>query len=37
MGCSISQASASVLHELMVGKTIDEAMSRVDAFAEMIS
>jgi nitrogen fixation NifU-like protein len=37
MGCSISQASASVLHELMVGKTVDDALSRVDAFAEMIS
>ncbi|TYL55817.1 SUF system NifU family Fe-S cluster assembly protein [Nocardioides sp. BGMRC 2183] len=27
VGCSISQASASVLHELLVGKTIDEAMN----------
>ncbi|WP_141013215.1 Fe-S cluster assembly sulfur transfer protein SufU [Nocardioides sambongensis] len=26
VGCSISQASASVLHELLVGKTVDEAM-----------
>lgn len=26
LGCSISQASASVLHELLVGKSIDEAM-----------
>lgn len=25
VGCSISQASASVLHDLLVGKTIDEA------------
>jgi nitrogen fixation protein NifU and related proteins len=37
MGCSISQASTSVLHELMTGKTIDQAMSTVDAFTEMIS
>ena len=37
MGCSISQASASVLHELMVGRTITEALSTVDRFAEMIS
>ena len=37
MGCSISQASASVLHELMTGKTVDQAMSTVDAFTEMIS
>jgi nitrogen fixation protein NifU and related proteins len=36
MGCSISQASASVLHELMVGKTVDDALSRVDAFTDMI-
>jgi nitrogen fixation protein NifU and related proteins len=37
MGCSISQASASVLHELMVGRTIKEALSTVDHFTEMIS
>ena len=37
MGCSISQASASVLFELMVGKTIEDALSRVDAFTEMVS
>jgi len=36
MGCSISQASASVLHELMVGRTVTEAMSIVDSFTEMI-
>jgi nitrogen fixation NifU-like protein len=36
MGCSISQASASVLHELMVGRTVDEALSTVDSFAAMI-
>jgi nitrogen fixation NifU-like protein len=37
MGCSISQASASVLYELMVGKPIDSALSTVDAFTEMVS
>jgi nitrogen fixation protein NifU and related proteins len=37
MGCSISQASASVLHELMVGRTVSEALSTVDKFSEMIS
>jgi nitrogen fixation protein NifU and related proteins len=37
MGCSISQASASVLHELMTGKTVEQAMSTVDAFTEMIA
>ena len=36
MGCSISQASASVLHELMVGRTVEDALSTVDSFAEMI-
>ena len=37
MGCSISQASASVLHELMVGRSVTDALSRVDLFTEMIS
>jgi nitrogen fixation NifU-like protein len=37
MGCSISQASASVLYELMLGRTVDQALSTVDAFTEMIS
>jgi nitrogen fixation protein NifU and related proteins len=37
MGCSISQASASVLYELVVGKSVEEALARVDAFAEMVS
>jgi len=37
VGCSISQASASVLHELMVGKSVDDALSRVDAFTSMIN
>jgi len=37
MGCSISQASASVLYELVVGKTVEDALSRVDTFTEMIA
>jgi nitrogen fixation NifU-like protein len=37
MGCSISQASASVLYELVVGKTVEDALSRVDAFSAMVS
>ena len=37
MGCSISQASASVLYELMVGRTVADALSRVDAFTAMIA
>jgi nitrogen fixation NifU-like protein len=36
LGCSISQASASVLHELMVGRTVEDALSKVDYFTEMI-
>jgi nitrogen fixation NifU-like protein len=35
-GCSISQASASVLHELMVGRPIVEALDIYQAFAELI-
>ena len=37
MGCSISQASASVLHELVVGKSVADALSRVDTFTDMIA
>jgi nitrogen fixation protein NifU and related proteins len=36
MGCSISQASASVLHELLVGKAVPDALARVDAFTAMV-
>jgi nitrogen fixation protein NifU and related proteins len=36
MGCSISQASASVLHELLVGATVPDAMVKVDAFTELL-
>jgi nitrogen fixation protein NifU and related proteins len=35
-GCSISQASTSVLTDLVVGHTITEALSTMDAFVEMI-
>jgi nitrogen fixation NifU-like protein len=35
-GCSISQASTSVLTDLVVGHTVDEALSTMDAFVEMI-
>jgi nitrogen fixation NifU-like protein len=37
MGCSISQASASVLHEMMVGLPVIEALSRHDAFAALMA
>jgi nitrogen fixation NifU-like protein len=36
-GCSISQASASVLYELLVGRTESEALEIEGAFHEMIS
>ena len=35
-GCSISQASASVLHELLVGRPVTEAFSTVDTFVELL-
>jgi nitrogen fixation NifU-like protein len=37
MGCSISQASASVLYEVVNGRTVQDALSRVDAFTAMIA
>jgi nitrogen fixation protein NifU and related proteins len=37
MGCSISQASASVLHELVTGRPVGEAFSAHDAFVELMS
>src|SRR5947207_14455956 len=36
MGCSISQAAASVLHELVLGRSVAEAMARHDAFVELM-
>jgi nitrogen fixation protein NifU and related proteins len=35
-GCSISQASASVLHELVSGHRVDEAFGLHDAFLELV-
>jgi nitrogen fixation NifU-like protein len=35
-GCSISQASTSVLTDLVVGHTLKEALSTMDAFVDMI-
>jgi nitrogen fixation NifU-like protein len=35
-GCSISQASASVLHELLVGRSVAEAMAVHAAFVELM-
>jgi nitrogen fixation NifU-like protein len=36
MGCSISQASASVLHELLRGRTAAEAFEVTSAFVELM-
>ena len=35
-GCSISQASTSVLTELVVGHTLEEAFTTLDAFVELM-
>src|SRR5690348_15471309 len=36
LGCSISQASTSVMTDLVVGKPVGEAMTRADAFLELM-
>lgn len=36
-GCSISQASASVLHELVAGHAVADAMTRLDGFVALVS
>ena len=36
LGCSISQASASVLHDLVVGKPVDEAMRIHESFQALM-
>jgi len=36
MGCSISQAATSVLTDLVVGRTVDESLSTLGAFVEMV-
>ena len=36
-GCSISQASASVLNELLVGRTVEEGLSLHAEFSELMS
>lgn len=35
-GCSISQASASVLNDLVVGRTVAEGFTTLDAFQELM-
>ena len=36
VGCSISQASTSVMHDLVVGRTVEEGMATAAAFNEMM-
>jgi nitrogen fixation NifU-like protein len=36
-GCSISQASTSVLFEQLVGQSVEEALATVDAFNQMMT
>ena len=36
IGCSISQAATSVLTDLVVGRTVDESKSTMDAFVQMV-
>src|SRR5438874_8470655 len=36
LGCSISQASASVMSDLVIGKPVAEAMTISQAFAELM-
>lgn len=36
-GCSISQAATSVLTDQIIGQTVDDALTTVAAFTEMIS
>lgn len=36
MGCSISQASESVMTELVLGRSVDEAMAKADEFLSMM-
>jgi nitrogen fixation protein NifU and related proteins len=37
MGCSISQASASVLHDLVTGATVADALARHEAFGTLMA
>lgn len=36
LGCSISQASTSMLTDLVVGHTVGEAMTTMDSFVQMV-
>lgn len=36
VGCSISQASTSIMTDLMIGKSVDEAMAILNEFTELM-
>ena len=36
VGCSISQASTSVMTDLVIGRPVDEAMTKAEAFLELM-
>jgi nitrogen fixation NifU-like protein len=36
LGCSISQASVSVMTELVIGKRVEEALQTLDSFVELM-
>ncbi|GAC1610092.1 MAG: SUF system NifU family Fe-S cluster assembly protein [Mycobacteriales bacterium] len=36
VGCSISQASTSVMTDLVIGRAVDDAMAKSDAFLELM-
>jgi nitrogen fixation protein NifU and related proteins len=37
LGCSISQAAASVLHELVQGRSVGEALTTKEAFQDLVA
>jgi nitrogen fixation protein NifU and related proteins len=37
VGCSISQAAASVLYDVVNGQTVTDALARTDAFTDMVA
>jgi nitrogen fixation NifU-like protein len=37
VGCSISQASTSIASDLMIGKSLDEALKIVESFSDLMS
>jgi nitrogen fixation NifU-like protein len=37
VGCSISQASTSIAADLMIGKSLEDALTTVDSFSQLMS